>query len=177
MIVSESDLIFRFVCGFLLIMQTVGRLWMTRNTPSSTNSRFYHKLREQFLVRLAGIAVLLAYLYVFLPDTKYCDYFIPVTLRWIGAVLMLAGNSLFFAAHSALGRQWSAELEIQPEHHLIERGIYRWIRHPMYTSFLVFGIGLLPFGQFLWMCLFYCYIYYDYHPVTCRRSYASRRIW
>lgn len=136
-------IIFRVITGFLLVMQTATRLWITRQKQPSTGSRFAHKERELFFIRLTGAAMLLAYVYAFFPDTKGLDFYVPVPLRLAGALLMLAGNILFLLAHIYLGKQWSAELEIQPGHKLIVNGIYRWIRHPMYTGFLIFGLGLL----------------------------------
>jgi protein-S-isoprenylcysteine O-methyltransferase Ste14 len=135
-------LIFRVFTGFFLVMQTAARLWITHQKQPATNRRFAHKERELFFIRLTGAAMLLAYVYVFFPDTGSLHFTIPVSVRWAGAILMLAGNILFFLSHIYLGKQWSAELEIQPGHQLIVNGIYRWIRHPMYTGFLIFGLGL-----------------------------------
>lgn len=136
-------MLFRITCGLLLIMQTGARLWMTRNKRASSGSRFYHKTRETIFIRLAGAGVALAYLYVFLPETSFLDFPMPAILRWIGFALMLAGNLLFIFAHRSLGKQWSAELEIQPQHALITSGVYKYVRHPMYTAFLAFGLGLI----------------------------------
>jgi protein-S-isoprenylcysteine O-methyltransferase Ste14 len=138
-----STLIFRIVCGVLLGMQTISRIVMTQKSPPYNNNQFFHKKREQIFIRLAGMAVTLAYLYVILPDTAFVDFMIPEWLRWLGAGLMLAGNALFISSHAALGKNWSPALEIRPEHQLVDWGIYRWIRHPMYTGFLLFGFGML----------------------------------
>jgi protein-S-isoprenylcysteine O-methyltransferase Ste14 len=154
MTVSNSDLIFRAICGILLIMQTSARLWMTYKKPAQTGSHFSHKKREQFFIQLTGGAVLLAYLYAFLPDTRYFDFPVPVLLRWVGAGLMLTGNVLFITAYTALGNRWSPELEVQPEHPLIIRGIYQWIRHPMYTGFLIFGMGLILLSANFFGCAY-----------------------
>jgi protein-S-isoprenylcysteine O-methyltransferase Ste14 len=151
---SDLSLIFRITAGFLLIMQTGSRLWMTRQKQSVSDSRFVHREREQFFIRLTGGAMMLAYLYAFLPDTTGVDFQIHVSLRWAGAVLMLVGNILFIQAHVYLGRQWSPELEIQPEHQLIIRGVYRRIRHPMYTGFLLFGLGLVLLSANLFGCAY-----------------------
>jgi protein-S-isoprenylcysteine O-methyltransferase Ste14 len=134
-----STLIFRIVCGVLLVMQTISRIVMTKNRPPARNNQFFHEKREQIFVRLAGVAVTLAYLYVVLPDTTFVDLILPEWLRWTGAGLMLTGNALFISSHAALGKNWSPALEIRPEHQLVDWGIYRWIRHPMYTGFLFFG--------------------------------------
>lgn len=158
MILRNNELIFQITCGCLLIMQTVARMWMTRNKPSTADSRFYHRERESFFVRLSGIAVALAYIYVFLPDTAFFHYAVPEPLRWSGAGLMLAGNSMFIAAHSALGKQWSAELEIQPGHELIVTGIYQFIRHPMYTGFILFGAGMVFLSANVLGCAYFAVV-------------------
>jgi protein-S-isoprenylcysteine O-methyltransferase Ste14 len=44
---------------------------------------------------------------------------------------------LFIWTHHALGKNWSVDLVIKEEHTLITSGPYRWVRHPMYTSFFV----------------------------------------
>jgi len=150
----DLSFIFRITTGILLIMQTGSRLWMTRRKQPTSDSRFVHREREQFFIRLTGGAMLLAYLYTFLPDTTGVGFSIPGSLRWVGAVLMLIGNILFILAHVYLGRQWSPELEIQPGHQLIIRGIYRWIRHPMYTGFLLFGLGLVFLSANLFGCAY-----------------------
>jgi protein-S-isoprenylcysteine O-methyltransferase Ste14 len=154
MIFNDTGIIFRLTAGLLLIMQTFARLWMTRHKSPSVNSRFYHKNREMFFVRLSGMAVVLAYLYVFLPDTPYFHFGVPTPLRWVGAGLMLIGNIFFIAAHNELGKQWSAELEIQSGHNLIDTGIYQFIRHPMYTGFLVFGLGLILLSANFFGCAY-----------------------
>lgn len=155
---NDPSFIYRLVCGLLLIMQTISRLWMTQNSTSPGQSRNFHKERESFLVRLAGGAVLLGYLYVFLPETGYFDFPLPLPVRWAGAALMLAGNLIFIAAYAELGKQWSAELVIKDGHRLVDSGIYHWIRHPMYTGFLLFGIGMGLLSANLYGCAYLCVI-------------------
>jgi len=40
-----------------------------------------------------------------------------------------------------LGRQGSGRLKIQEEHELIKRGIYKYLRHPMYLGGIIGVIG------------------------------------
>ncbi len=98
--------------------------------------------------------MVLAYLYAILPDTSSLDFALPDALRWTGAALMLGGNLVFILAYLQLGKQWSPELEIQPGHRLIIRGIYRVVRHPMYSGFLVFGLGLVFLSANLFGCVY-----------------------
>lgn len=63
---------------------------------------------------------------------------------YAGLVLMLAG--LLFRAYAIrqLGRYFVPEVAIQPGQRVIDRGLYRYLRHPSYTgTFLtVLGYGL-----------------------------------
>jgi protein-S-isoprenylcysteine O-methyltransferase Ste14 len=42
----------------------------------------------------------------------------------------------------ALGRQYSADVTIQKEHHLITSGVYRLIRHPRYLGVIALSTGV-----------------------------------
>lgn len=63
-------------------------------------------------------------------------------LAWLGVVLCAAGYGLIFWSGLALGRQYSAEVTIQKDHHLITTGPYRVVRHPRYTGILCLAAGL-----------------------------------
>ncbi|TKT81464.1 protein-S-isoprenylcysteine O-methyltransferase [Aquamicrobium sp. LC103] len=65
----------------------------------------------------------------------------------LGAVVFIAALWMFRRSHKELGRYWSITLEIRERHKLICDGPYAFVRHPMYTSFLLMGLGqafLLP---------------------------------
>jgi protein-S-isoprenylcysteine O-methyltransferase Ste14 len=66
---------------------------------------------------------------------------------WLGTACMLAFLWLFRAVHRQLGRNWSITLEIREDHVLITEGLFKHIRHPMYSSFWLWAIAqalLLP---------------------------------
>jgi protein-S-isoprenylcysteine O-methyltransferase Ste14 len=72
--------------------------------------------------------------------------FIPV-LAWLGLLLLIGALWLFRRSHADLGRNWSITLQMRDEHVLVKSGVYRLIRHPMYSSFFLLGIAqflLLP---------------------------------
>jgi len=65
--------------------------------------------------------------------------------RWwavaLGAIVFGSALWVFRVSHKALGRNWSISLEIREQHSLVSSGPYALVRHPMYTSFLLMGIG------------------------------------
>ena len=65
----------------------------------------------------------------------------PVACLVLGTVAMAAGLWLFWRSHVDLGESWSVTLELNSNHRLVTRGVYRFVRHPMYTSFIVSGVG------------------------------------
>ena len=48
---------------------------------------------------------------------------------------------LFFRSHADLGTNWSVTLELRQEHRLITQGVYRAIRHPMYSALTLYAVG------------------------------------
>jgi protein-S-isoprenylcysteine O-methyltransferase Ste14 len=104
--------------------------------------------RESLLlaISLTGLFVV-PVTYVATGEPRFADYrFIPA-LGWLGAVLFALSLVLFYRTHRDLGRFWSVTLEIRHAHALVTRGVYRYVRHPMYAAFFVWAIAqalLLP---------------------------------
>jgi len=76
---------------------------------------------------------------------------LPTWARWGGVALGGLGIAGFLWVHWALGKNWSAWLEIKANQNLVTTGPYQKIRHPMYTTiFLIyFGWALLTANWFL----------------------------
>ncbi len=66
--------------------------------------------------------------------------FIP-GIAWLGVVTLGAALWLFYRSHADLGRNWSISLEVRERHALVKSGVYRFIRHPMYSSFFLLGLA------------------------------------
>ncbi len=71
------------------------------------------------------------------------ERFIPKTLWWKGAGLVLAASGVLLAfwARHLLGRNWSSVVQLKQSHELIDSGPYRYIRHPIYTGLLLAFLG------------------------------------
>lgn len=61
--------------------------------------------------------------------------------NWAGAIVMI-GLVIRLSAIRQLGRFFSVDLGIHGDHQLIQKGWYRFIRHPTYTGALISFFGL-----------------------------------
>jgi len=55
---------------------------------------------------------------------------------WAAAVLCVIGLAFAIWARVTLGRNWSGVVTLKEKHELVERGPYRFVRHPIYTGIL-----------------------------------------
>ncbi|MBO0663887.1 isoprenylcysteine carboxylmethyltransferase family protein [Jiella sp. MQZ9-1] len=65
----------------------------------------------------------------------------------LGLLALVFALVLFRLTHKALGKMWSVSLDIREKHELVTKGIYRHVRHPMYTAFWTMALAqalLLP---------------------------------
>jgi protein-S-isoprenylcysteine O-methyltransferase Ste14 len=104
-------------------------------------------LEKALLGLVIPSSLLLPLLFLFTPLLNFANYDLPKIVPPIGAVVMLFAIWLFWRSHADLGLNWSATLEIRKDHQLVTSGVYRRIRHPMYTSIFLFSAAqamLLP---------------------------------
>jgi len=86
-------------------------------------------------------------IYVATGFPAFADYLFRPWMGWVGLLVELGFLALFFASHRQLGKNWSVSLEIRDHHQLVTDGLYRFVRHPMYSSFWLWAIAqffLLP---------------------------------
>lgn len=59
----------------------------------------------------------------------------------LGIILTALGLGIAIAARITLGRNWSAAVAIKEDHALIRSGLYRHVRHPIYSGILLALLG------------------------------------
>ncbi len=107
---------------------------------SESDDRISRTRRERFrmllLVSFNALGVITGPLYVIAPRRiMWAAVPMPPWSRWVGAALGIVTLPLLLWTHHALGKNWSGALEIKGQQTLITSGPYRWVRHPMYTTF------------------------------------------
>jgi protein-S-isoprenylcysteine O-methyltransferase Ste14 len=60
----------------------------------------------------------------------------------VGAVVIGLGLALRAWTRWALGRMYSAQVQVQTAHRLVREGPYRFVRHPGYAGFVLMALGL-----------------------------------
>jgi protein-S-isoprenylcysteine O-methyltransferase Ste14 len=98
------------------------------------------------------IALLLAFALSFLP-WLVIPY--PRVSLYIGTGLLVVGSLLRRYCVRILGKYFTAAITASSNQPIIEKGPYRWIRHPSYTAgfFMFFGIGF-ALGNWLSLIIF-----------------------
>lgn len=88
---------------------------------------------------------------VFLIFTRYAHFswmgkrFVP---QWfwiavVGVLVTAAGIAVAMWARLHLGANWSGRVSIREQHELVRTGPYRWMRHPIYSGFLLGMAGTI----------------------------------
>jgi len=121
--------------------------------------RFYYQskiLREKREIEIkegslsliaGGVAALTSIVfgteYIFSPGFFSFAYIIhyPDWLRWLGGFALATGILLLGFAHHHLGKSFHSLVVSKENQVLVETGPYRWIRHPIYTAFLINYVG------------------------------------
>jgi protein-S-isoprenylcysteine O-methyltransferase Ste14 len=96
--------------------------------------------RIRLTVSLAGLGVL-PLLYVASGEPNFATYRPVWPAFALGLAALAAALAMFRLTHKALGRMWSVSLQLKQDHRLVTSGIYRHIRHPMYTAFWLMAVA------------------------------------
>ena len=101
--------------------------------------------KGMFAFRVLMGCLLLAWLVVYAINPPWLEALsvpLPDWLRWAGFALGLASLGLWTWTQVALGKEWSPQLQLRDEHHLVTTGPYTRVRHPLYTAMIGYGTGL-----------------------------------
>jgi protein-S-isoprenylcysteine O-methyltransferase Ste14 len=97
--------------------------------------------RETILLTIAWIAFFIPAVWIITPILSFADYPLHEVPFVAGIALLVLSLWLFHRSHVDLGTNWSLTLEVREKHQLVTRGVYRWVRHPMYSSLVLYGLG------------------------------------
>ena len=63
-------------------------------------------------------------------------------IAYFGLGALICGIAIRWSAILTLGKYFTGKVSIQPDHQLIRKGLYKYVRHPSYTGLLLAHAGL-----------------------------------
>lgn len=139
----DNELLFRIVLAVKGIAYIVPRFYYRRqavraNPSGETELRNVSESKLRLaLMAVSGLgANLLTLLWIIQPAwLSWSRLPLPNWLRGVGIIMGAIAVWLGYLAHRTLGVNYTATLKRMEGQRFVVQGIYRWIRHPMYTSF------------------------------------------
>ena len=112
-----------------------------RRSRSVKVARSHKTPLETLLLVLAWVGFFVPLIWVVSPAFSFAEYPLRSGPLVAGLTCLAIGLWLFFRSHADLGTNWSVTLELRQEHRLITQGVYRAIRHPMYSALALYSVG------------------------------------
>jgi protein-S-isoprenylcysteine O-methyltransferase Ste14 len=139
----DKEMLFRVILLAVMIGYVVPRAYYRRKARRSNpqGTSFLESMTES-KVRLALMGIsglgadLLSILWAIRPAwLAWSSVPLPNWARWIGAAVGAVAVWLGYLSHRTIGINYTPTLKTRENHQLVAQGVYRWVRHPMYTSF------------------------------------------
>ncbi len=143
-----SEGLLRIVQALILVAFVLHRAYYNRKYPPAEEETVEEQARggPRRIANLLALPALVSVV-LFLIYPRWMDWsaiHLAIWVRWAGVLVAVTGFGLLQWSHQALGRNWSDQPRITRTQSLVTIGPYRWIRHPIYTSFLmILGSSLL----------------------------------
>lgn len=137
-----ADFSFLTLADIWLVLGTLAgyQLYLQRNTKSRQRYPEGFVLTLQYLSGIPALGSLVLFL-VDPDEVSFVFITLPLFVNSIGLVLFNGAALVILWSHIELGRFWSDQLETLPEHRVIQSGPYAYVRHPLYSSYLVLTTG------------------------------------
>ena len=133
--------IFKIIYLIEFLLATIVRKIYTSRNKSPELKIQKKSTPELVFLALNGIGMLIPIVYVFSTMLDFADYPLPDWLAWAGVVLFALAIWLLWRSHHDLGRNWTVTVALHHEHELITGGVYKFMRHPMYSAHLIWAIA------------------------------------
>lgn len=150
---QTMETLFRIILPLLLLAFAAHRGYYVRRHGEEKNTL---KKREEGLAsKIAGILGITGFIAILIYAIQpawlsWASLPLPLWMRWSGVGIALAGFALLQWAQNTLGKNWSDTPRMIKEQSLITSGPYHFVRHPIYTAFLlILGSTLLISANWL----------------------------
>ncbi len=153
----------------LIVAFYVGDVWLMRR---------FDPLRAEGTCRAWGYTVLafLAAVLLVLQPVVWPGLGLHIAGRWAalvqggGVMLALAALALHWWARLCLRQFYGEREEVQAGQYLVESGPYAYVRHPIYTSYFLFTVGMLLINPGLFTLAAMIYVFVDFSQAVRREE-------
>jgi protein-S-isoprenylcysteine O-methyltransferase Ste14 len=128
-----------YLSGFILA--TIIRKHFTAKFKPEKEQIKQGSALEKVFLGLMGVAMLLPLVSIWVDLFPFADYESIVTLEWLGLVIFFCGIYVLYRSHSDLASNWNPEVAINEDQKLVQIGIYKRIRHPMYSAHILWALA------------------------------------
>lgn len=132
----------------LVVSWYVLRIPFERRSRRTRISRDSKNMTEHLRLAVSTLGLgIVPFVYVTTGWPRFASYHPEPILFLLGFLSACGAILLFRLTHKALGKMWSVSLQLREDHKLVTTGIYRTLRHPMYSAFWLMALAqalLLP---------------------------------
>lgn len=149
-----TQTVFRIVLPALIVIFVIHRgYYVTKH--SKPEEQTLKRREEDTASKLAGLLSVVGFVAIIAHVANpawmsWADLPFPAWLRWGGVGIALIGFALLQWAQNTLGKNWSDRPRMMKEQSLVTSGPYQYVRHPIYTAFILI-LGSTFFISANWM--------------------------
>jgi len=134
------ETIFRIILPILILGFAAHRGYYVRKHGDEKNT--LKKREDGPASKIAGVLGLIGFVAVIIYSIQpawlsWATLPFPLWVRWAGIGITLLGFALLQWSQNTLGKNWSDTPRMIEKQSLVTSGHYRFIRHPIYTAFLL----------------------------------------
>ncbi len=133
--------VFKLVYFLELVLITLVRRAGVKRSSRLSNREDRSSFLDSLLTYLTGFANLIPLAYALTSWLDFANYNLPAWIGWLGAIVFAGSGALIWKTYKDLGRSWTPSLAFRDGHYLITDGIYGYLRHPMYSANVLWGIA------------------------------------
>ena len=152
----ETENIFRILAAIILFTCIGISVYHRRKADKDSGEKVSRQVDGSImmlLIRIGGLALWLSPL-VYLINPAWMAWSkigLPEWARWLGVAIGILCAVLVYWLFSSIGSGITPTSATRKEHKLVTSGIYRWVRHPLYSvgSSLFVAFGMMADNWFI----------------------------
>ena len=151
-----NENIFRILAALILFTGMGISTYFRLKADKETGEKISRKVDGSAMmnvIRFGGLILWLSPL-VYLINPNWMNWSkigLPESIRWLGVGIGVLCTLGIYWLFSSIGSGITPTSATRKEHKLVTRGIYRWIRHPLYTigSSFIISFGIMADNWFI----------------------------